>query len=132
MKIDPLQLDAKGVHDLLVGCILPRPIAFVSTVGADGIYNLAPYSFFTAVSANPPILAFAPQLSAEGRRKDRWYSPSQVDVLPVHGYNLHLTIRSHFQGPGPKAEHNANAGILAGITAAVMSLAIWRFNRQEF
>ncbi|HLK21022.1 MAG TPA: flavin reductase family protein [Bryobacteraceae bacterium] len=39
---------------------MPRPIAFVSTVSRDGVLNLAPFSFFTAVSANPPIVAFAP------------------------------------------------------------------------
>ncbi|MBX9605055.1 MAG: flavin reductase family protein [Gammaproteobacteria bacterium] len=70
MIIDPRSTEPLNLYKLLIGSVLPRPIAFVSTVGADGIYNLAPYSFFTAVSANPPILAFAPQLSAEGRRKD--------------------------------------------------------------
>lgn len=70
MIIDPRSTEPLNLYKLLIGSVLPRPIAFVSTMGADGIYNLAPYSFFTAVSANPPILAFAPQLSIDGRRKD--------------------------------------------------------------
>ena len=70
MVIDPKSSEPMNLYKLLIGTIVPRPIAFVSTMGADGIYNLAPFSFFTAVSANPPIIAFAPQLNLQGRRKD--------------------------------------------------------------
>jgi flavin reductase (DIM6/NTAB) family NADH-FMN oxidoreductase RutF len=70
MVIDPKTTDPFNIYKLLIGSILPRPIAFVSTMGADGIYNLAPFSFFTAVSANPPAIAFAPLLSLDGKRKD--------------------------------------------------------------
>ena len=49
-------------YKLLVGTIVPRPIAWVSTVDAHGIRNLAPYSWFTAVSANPPVVCFCPAL----------------------------------------------------------------------
>ena len=44
------------------GSVLPRPIAFVSTVDAAGVFNLAPYSFFTVASANPPIVCFCPSV----------------------------------------------------------------------
>lgn len=47
------------VYQLLVGAIAPRPIAFVSTLDAEGNPNLAPYSFFNAFSSNPPILVFS-------------------------------------------------------------------------
>jgi flavin reductase (DIM6/NTAB) family NADH-FMN oxidoreductase RutF len=51
--------------------IVPRPIAFVSTVSAAGILNLAPFSFFTGVSANPPVVCFAPMIRGrDGGRKD--------------------------------------------------------------
>lgn len=46
-------------YKLMIGSIVPRPIAFVSTVSPDGIYNLAPFSFFNAVCAEPPIITFA-------------------------------------------------------------------------
>ena len=60
MIIDPRQTGHQNVYKLLIGAVVPRPIAFVSTVNRAGIPNLAPFSFFTAVSANPPIVAFCP------------------------------------------------------------------------
>ena len=47
-------------YKFLIGSILPRPIAVVSTINDDGSNNLAPFSFFTAVSAKPMIIAFSP------------------------------------------------------------------------
>ncbi|MBX5494951.1 MAG: flavin reductase family protein [Bryobacteraceae bacterium] len=55
----------------MIGVIVPRPIAFVSTVSPDGVRNLAPFSFFTAVSANPPVVCFSPMVrGSDGKRKD--------------------------------------------------------------
>jgi hypothetical protein len=58
-QIDPRRLSPLAVYKLLIGCIVPRPIAWVSTVSADGIYNLAPFSFFMGVCPDPPTLAFS-------------------------------------------------------------------------
>lgn len=49
-------------YKLLAGSVVPRPIAWVSTVDGQGVRNLAPYSFFTVVSANPPVLCFCPSV----------------------------------------------------------------------
>lgn len=58
-------------YKLLIGSILPRPIAFVSTQSAEGILNLAPFSFFTGVCSNPPTLLFCPMIrGSDGHRKD--------------------------------------------------------------
>jgi flavin reductase (DIM6/NTAB) family NADH-FMN oxidoreductase RutF len=70
MKIDPSQLDWKDAHELLVGAVLPRPIAFVSTVGEDGVNNLAPFSFFTSISVKPAYVGFSISRYREGRKKD--------------------------------------------------------------
>lgn len=59
MIIDPLNMTAKQNYKLLIGSVVPRPIAWVSTISSDGIANLAPFSFFTVVSRNPPMLAFS-------------------------------------------------------------------------
>jgi flavin reductase (DIM6/NTAB) family NADH-FMN oxidoreductase RutF len=56
--IDPSTEAPLNIYKLLVGVVVPRPIAFVSTVSPDGIANLAPFSFFTVASANPPVLCF--------------------------------------------------------------------------
>jgi flavin reductase (DIM6/NTAB) family NADH-FMN oxidoreductase RutF len=69
--IDPQATDAVNVYKLMIGAIVPRPIAFVSTIGRDGIRNLAPFSFFTGVSANPPIICFCPMVRQRtDQRKD--------------------------------------------------------------
>jgi flavin reductase (DIM6/NTAB) family NADH-FMN oxidoreductase RutF len=52
----------QDIYKLLVGSVVPRPIAFVSSMDADGIRNLAPFSFFTVASANPPIVCFCPMM----------------------------------------------------------------------
>jgi len=54
-----------NIYKLLIGAVVPRPIAFVSTVSAAGIRNLAPFSFFTVASANPPVVCFAPMFRAQ-------------------------------------------------------------------
>lgn len=72
MVIDPSAASAQNIYKLLVGLVVPRPIAFVSTIGADGVLNLAPFSFFTVASANPPVVVFCPMIpgAGGGRRKD--------------------------------------------------------------
>jgi len=71
LTIDPSATETLNVYKLMIGAIVPRPIALVSTLSVDGIRNLAPFSFFTGVSANPPIICFCP-MRREGAhpRKD--------------------------------------------------------------
>lgn len=59
LTIDPTQIPTKDLHQYILGAVAPRPIAFASTISADGAPNLAPYSFFNAFSSNPPILIFS-------------------------------------------------------------------------
>lgn len=56
----PQELKTPQLHGILLGSIGPRPIAFASTIDAEGKPNLSPYSFFNVFSANPPILIFSP------------------------------------------------------------------------
>lgn len=57
MYFDARKIAPQACYQLLVGSIIPRPIAWISTLSADGIPNLAPYSFFTVASCNPPVLS---------------------------------------------------------------------------
>ena len=57
--IDPATIAPINTYKLLVGAVVPRPIAFVSTISPEGVANLAPFSFFTVASANPPVLCFS-------------------------------------------------------------------------
>lgn len=62
LTIDPTKQTPQETYKLLVGSIVPRPIAFVSSMDEHGVRNLAPFSFFTAVSANPPVICFSPMV----------------------------------------------------------------------
>jgi len=60
LTIDPKEVPTAKLHGYLLGAVGPRPIAFASTVDADGNSNLSPFSFFNVFSANPPIAIFSP------------------------------------------------------------------------
>jgi flavin reductase (DIM6/NTAB) family NADH-FMN oxidoreductase RutF len=59
MELDPRILGDAAAYKLLIGCVVPRPIAWVSTVDAAGVRNLAPFSFFMGVCGEPPTIAFS-------------------------------------------------------------------------
>jgi flavin reductase (DIM6/NTAB) family NADH-FMN oxidoreductase RutF len=60
VKIDPKAQPFQDNHKLMIGSIVPRPIAFVSTKSTNNILNLAPFSYFNGVCSNPPTIMFAP------------------------------------------------------------------------
>lgn len=62
MIVSPSDLPHSELYGILLNSVAPRPIAWVSTMSASGALNLAPFSFFNAVSVDPPLLAFAPGL----------------------------------------------------------------------
>lgn len=70
MEIDLMKMEPRKAHDLLTSCVIPRPIAWVSTINHEGKPNLAPFSFFTGVSWYPPILAFSAVNRSDGTKKD--------------------------------------------------------------
>lgn len=70
MELSPADLRAADRYKLLIGLIVPRPIALVSTISADGRTNLAPFSFFCGVGSEPMMLAFCPALDGKGQDKD--------------------------------------------------------------
>jgi flavin reductase (DIM6/NTAB) family NADH-FMN oxidoreductase RutF len=77
MNVSPADLSHSELYGMILNSVAPRPIAWVSTVGASGQPNLAPFSFFNCVCVDPPLLAFAPGLrppktpgAAHGEAKD--------------------------------------------------------------
>lgn len=70
MKVDPATAAARDVYRLMINLITPRPIAWVSTLSPRGISNLAPFSFFNGVAANPPTLVFSVVNHRDGSKKD--------------------------------------------------------------
>src|SRR4030095_6459463 len=79
-EFDPEKLAAPDRYKLLIGCIVPRPIAFVSTISPDGrALNLAPFSFFNGVGSNPMTLLFCPVNKPDGSEKDTLRNCKPVD-----------------------------------------------------
>lgn len=70
VEINPAEIDIASRYKLLIGCIVPRPIAVVSTISVAGVLNLAPFSFFNGVGSNPLTLLFCPANTPEGAEKD--------------------------------------------------------------
>lgn len=84
MIIDPAESDYRDIYKLMVGAIVPLLIAFVSTVDADGNRNLAPFSFFTGISANPPVICFSPMIRSNGGLKDTRRNIEAVNEFVVN------------------------------------------------
>jgi flavin reductase (DIM6/NTAB) family NADH-FMN oxidoreductase RutF len=79
MIIDPNEIHFSKVHGYLLGAVVPRPIAFASTVDHQGNVNLSPFSFFNCFGANPPILIFSPAR----RGRDNTTKNTYENVLEV-------------------------------------------------
>ncbi|RMH01145.1 MAG: flavin reductase family protein [Chloroflexi bacterium] len=84
MIINPQELDRVARYKLMIGAIVPRPIAWVSTMSADGRLNLAPFSYFTAVCPQPMTLVFCPGVHPDGRKKDTWLNIEEVPEFVIH------------------------------------------------
>jgi len=75
MEINPQDIPSREIYKLITGSIVPRPIAWVSTVDTDGNPNLAPFSYFTAACDNPPTIIFCSGIrSADGQPKDTYHN----------------------------------------------------------
>lgn len=86
LTIDPKELPVPKLHHYLLGAVGPRPIAFASTIDADGNDNLAPFSFFNVFSANPPIMVFSPARS--GRTNETKDTYENVKAVPEVVINI--------------------------------------------
>jgi len=83
IEIDPDQLDRRAAYKLMISLIVPRPIAWVSTINPSGARNLAPFSFFNGISSHPPILMIAVG-ARKGERKDTWRNIEQTGEFVVN------------------------------------------------
>ena len=71
MNVNPSTLEWQNAYKLIVGSILPRPIALVSSIDEEGVTNIAPFSFFTAICADPFLVCFSPmRRGSDGSKKD--------------------------------------------------------------
>jgi flavin reductase (DIM6/NTAB) family NADH-FMN oxidoreductase RutF len=84
MNIEVASADVVAVYRALVSVVVPRPIAWVTTVDLSGRVNLAPFSFYNAFGANPPIVVFSPTLRRDGTKKDTLLNLEQVGEFVVN------------------------------------------------
>ena len=105
LTLDPKELPVPKLHQYLLGAIGPRPIAFASTVDAEGRANLAPFSFFNVFSANPPILIFSPARSGRSNTTKDTYNNVKIVpevVINVVNYDIvhQMSLASSPYSPG--------------------------------
>lgn len=99
MKVDPTTLTADAAYYWQIATILPRPIAWVSTLNEDGSANLAPFSFFTGISSDPPTCLISVARS-KGRKKDTWINIERTGEFVIHvvtdalAHQMNVTSRS--------------------------------------
>src|SRR5678815_2894650 len=84
MLLDFTVLKPRDAYAWMISTIMPRPIAWVSTISLEGKTNLAPFSFFQGVTSNPPTLMFVPVNSRDGVKKDTVRNIEQVPEFVVN------------------------------------------------
>ena len=84
MLLDFTALKPRDAYTWMISTILPRPIAWVSTISLEGKTNLAPFSFFQGVTSNPPTLMFVPVNTRDGTKKDTVRNIEQVPEFIVN------------------------------------------------
>ncbi len=116
IDLDPKELPIPRLHQLLLGAIGPRPIAFASTIDSEGNHNLSPFSFFNVFSANPPILIFSP--ARNGRTNTTKDTYNNVKVVPEVVINIvnYDIVQQMSLSSSPYAP-NEDEFIKAGFTA---------------
>ena len=97
MIIDPSELDSVSVYKLLAGAVVPRPIAWVSTRSQEGVLNLAPFSFFTVASRQPPMLAISigPRTDGEEYAKDTLTNIRETKEFVINMVSIELANAMH-------------------------------------
>ena len=91
ITFNPQEISVQRLHQLLLGSIGPRPIAFASTMNAAGQANLAPFSFFNVFSANPPVLIFSPARSGRtNETKDTYKNVKELPEVVINVVNFDI------------------------------------------
>jgi len=97
MRLSPHELTESRRYGLLIGAIVPRPIAVVGTMSPTGIANLAPFSFFTGVSAEPFLVAFCPANREDGGEKDTLANAKSTDEGGMGCFSIGLATESNIR-----------------------------------
>ncbi|MBB4520940.1 flavin reductase family protein [Rhizobium leguminosarum] len=98
VSFDFEQLTERQRYKLMIGTIIPRPIALVTTVDENGRINAAPFSFFNCLSADPPILAIGVENNADMSFKDTGHNIRMTEVFTVNIVSFAIAEAMHICG----------------------------------
>lgn len=119
MEIDPEDLSVGQRYKLMIGCIVPRPIAFVSTISPRGEPNLAPFSFFNGVGSDPMTLLFCPGNAPDGSEKDTLRNCKPVAEGGTGEFVVNAAVEAYHSEVAATAEplaHGESEFELVGLT----------------
>lgn len=116
MMYDPEKNDHGLPHSPFKSCVVPRPIGWISTISADGMDNLAPYSQFISLNFDPPYVLFSANQTFQGRRKDTVVNIEQTGEFV---YNMATwDLREAMNRSAMQVEPDVDEFELAGVTKA--------------
>lgn len=122
LSIDPNSQSERDNYKLLTGSIIPRPVAFITTLSDSGVLNAAPFSYFSIVTANPPMVSVSVQRK-NGERKD-----TARNAVSAGEYVVHISDEFNVAGINKTAANlppDESEVLLAGLTpAASESIAV--------
>ena len=113
MEINLSELEPRHAHDLLSSTVIPRPIAWVSTINMQDQMNLAPFSFFTGVTWSPPVIAFSVVNRPDGSSKDTVLNIQDIPEFVVHIVSVDL--RSTMEKSAQAIPYGTDESAIPGI-----------------
>jgi flavin reductase (DIM6/NTAB) family NADH-FMN oxidoreductase RutF len=120
LSFDPARESVQNIYKLMIGAIVPRPIAFVSSLDERGLRNLAPFSFFTAVSADPPMVLFCPSVRREEPQRGlATHKDTLLNVIATREFVLNVvteTIGEKMNATSAQVPPEVDEFELAGLT----------------
>jgi len=120
MRIDPAKISLSELYGWMISTIAPRPIAWVSSISGAGLTNLAPFSFFQGVTANPPTLLFSVVNDRHGEKKD---TIRNIEAVPEFVVNLvSYDLREQMNRSSALLPYGESEFEFAGVTAAASEL----------
>lgn len=121
--IRPTEESARDFYSYMAGAVVPRPIAFVSSMSKEGNVNLSPFSFFNVVSAHPPLLMFAPLNSMrDNSTKNTLDNVLEHDEVVIHIVNYALLEQMSLSStPYPKGVNEFQKSGLKEVPSEMVS-----------
>jgi flavin reductase (DIM6/NTAB) family NADH-FMN oxidoreductase RutF len=119
-SFDPARESVQNIYKLMIGAIVPRPIAFVSSLDARGVRNLAPFSYFTAASSDPPVVLFCPSVRPEDPERGlAAHKDTLLNVISTREFVVNVvteTIAERMNATSAQVPPEVDEFELAGLT----------------